>query len=140
MALHAGKNIPLRYLLLGKVEGKTFDLRHILRPSGQLLVAEQAGVIIFHGGHGLQVAVMDLPVAVADFAIDPAVATPLPILVFVLVAVLAIIRSLVHDGQVHLLLPVVSPVVPVLAERFRDQEQPHEGENNHHCSNNHDEP
>lgn len=103
MAVQTATSILFGQFLILEMQHKTLYLGKGLRPAGDLLVTEQTGLIRVHRSHGLEIAVVDLPVTVADFAADASVGTVMPISVLFLMALPAQVRSLIEGKEGHLL-------------------------------------
>lgn len=122
MTIYTTLSIFFRYILVLQVPGKTFYLGEIPGSSSQFQVADQTGLAGIHRRHSLEIAVVDLPVSMADLAGNREMAAFLQVTVLCLVALLAFISALIQGLQGHLLLKVSSPEVPILTKRIRNQQ------------------
>jgi hypothetical protein len=119
-----------------QVPGETFYLGKIDRSTCQLLVTQQTGFTAFLRGHGIHVSVMDFPVPVANLTVNRLMTAVLPVIKLHLVTFTAKVRTLIHQWNIHLFSNVITSIVPVLTERFRNETRSHYNENDDYQSDN----
>ncbi len=122
MTIYTTLCILFRRILVLQVLGKTFYLGEIPGSSSQFHVTDQTCLAGVHRCHSLEIAVVDLPVSMADLAGNREMTAFLQVAVLCLVALLAFISALIQRLQGHLLLKVSSPEVPILTKRIRNQQ------------------
>jgi len=140
MTLQTIENIFFLRFSIFHVFFETHYLREFLRSPCQLLMADHTGIITLICSHGLYSSIMNLPMPMTYFTVNRCMTILLPTTILYFMAIPAEGRPQMHQGQIHLLLYVIAPVVPVIAEWFRNQEWSHHQKSHYQRYNNDQQP